>query len=184
MLFKILGSSSYCIRNQNIKKAIFYCTLIFSFRSNMFTTVILFLSFFTANRVEHILPETHFRLSCKPCSQLVSNPVRWYHHRSNSKVNPRPFSSFDNWTDLFMMENEICWGDLLNVLTTLFFFLFLLQAVLRVPYRHAVQKSWDPVLGVWVSKTDYRDLQPMQPTRSHYTFYLPLQCTVYPLYDR
>lgn len=91
-----------------------------------------------ANRVEHILPEAYFRLSGKPSSQLVSNLIRWYHHSSNSEVT----YAFGQWR-LETLQLVLFTG----------LFPFLLQAVLRIPDRHAVQESWDPVLGVWVSQT-------------------------------
>lgn len=93
--------------------------------------------FSVANRVEHILPEAYFRLSGKPSSQLVSNLIRRYHHSSNSEV----IYAFDQ-------------GRLETVQLVLFTGLlpFSLQAVLRIPDRHTVQESWDPVLGVWVSQ--------------------------------
>lgn len=39
-------------------------------------------------------------------------------------------------------------GNILHCLS------FPLQAVLCIPHRHTVQEGWDPVLGVWVSKTN------------------------------
>lgn len=94
--------------------------------------------FSLVNRVEHILPEAYFRLSGQPSSQLVSNLIRWYHHSSDSEV----IYASDQWR-------------LESLQLVLFTKLvpFWLQAVLRIPDRHTVQESWDPVLGVWVSHT-------------------------------
>ena len=56
------------------------------------------------------------------------------------------FSGLNTW--VLGWETALWW--------TVFF--PLLQAVLRVPDRHAMQESWDTVLGLWVSKNSFRNL--------------------------
>lgn len=41
-----------------------------------------------AYRVEHILPQAHFRFPCEPPSQLVSDPLHRHHHGTNCEVKP------------------------------------------------------------------------------------------------